>query len=114
MHAFAAQGSEQKRKACIICTRMNLFSKWYCNGNTLPHTVGPRLSGHLFFFRISLLSGHDLAVHVYCLFSILSIFNYSLAQDKNKVVNICYTLLSNHAFYMSDNLLQIEYIAMSK
>ena len=34
--------------------------------------------------RISLLSGHDLAV--YCLLSILSIFNYSLAQDKNKVV----------------------------
>ena len=34
--------------------------------------------------RISPLSGHDLAV--YCLLSILSIFNYSLAQDKNKVV----------------------------
>ena len=55
--------------------------------------------------RISLLSGHDLAV--YCLLSILSIFNYSLAQDKNKVVNICFILLSN-PFYMSDNLLQIE------
>ena len=52
--------------------------------------------------RISLLSGHDLAV--YCL---LSIFNYSLAQDKNKVVNICFILWSN-PFYMSDNLLQIE------
>ena len=37
MHAFAAQGSEQKRKACINFTLMNLFSKWYCNGNTLPH-----------------------------------------------------------------------------
>ena len=32
MHALAAQGSEQKRKACINFTRMNLFSKWYCNG----------------------------------------------------------------------------------
>ena len=28
---------EQKRKACIQFTRMNLFTKWYCNGNTLPH-----------------------------------------------------------------------------
>ena len=37
MHALAAQGSEQKRKACIHFTRMNLFSKWNCNGNTLPH-----------------------------------------------------------------------------
>ena len=55
--------------------------------------------------RISLLSGHDLAV--YCLLSILSIFNYSLAQDKNKVVNICFILLSN-PFYTSDNLLQME------
>ena len=26
MHAFAAQGSEQKRKACINFTRMNLFN----------------------------------------------------------------------------------------
>ena len=44
--------------------------------------------------------------------SILSIvyigtFNDSLAQDKNKVVNICFILLCN-PFYMSDNLLQIE------
>ena len=37
MHALAAPGSEQKRKACINFTQMNLFSKWYCNGNTLPH-----------------------------------------------------------------------------
>ena len=38
MHALEAQGSEQKRKACINFTHMNLFySKWYCNGNTLPH-----------------------------------------------------------------------------
>ena len=38
MHALAAQGREQKRKACINFTQMNLFnSKWYCNGNTLPH-----------------------------------------------------------------------------
>ena len=37
MHALAAQGSEQKKKACINFTRMNLFSKWYCNGNTLSH-----------------------------------------------------------------------------
>ena len=43
----------------------------------------------------------------YSLLSILSIFNYSLAQDENKVVNICFILLSN-PFYMSDNLLQIE------
>ena len=28
---------QQKRKACIQFTRMNLFTKWYCNGNTLPH-----------------------------------------------------------------------------
>ena len=60
--------------------------------------------------RISLLSGHDLAV--YCLLSILSISNYrlySLAQDKNKVVKycICFILLSN-PLNMSDNLLQIE------
>ena len=60
--------------------------------------------------RISLWSSHDLAV--YCLLSILSIFNYSLAQDKNKVVNICFILLSK-PFYMSDNLLQIR-VAMSK
>ena len=38
MHALAAQGSEQKRKACINFTQMNLFSKWYYNGNTLPHS----------------------------------------------------------------------------
>ena len=38
MHALAAQGSEQKRKACINFAQMNLFNKWYCNGNTLPHT----------------------------------------------------------------------------
>ena len=38
MHALTAhQGREQKRKACINFTQMNLFSKWYCNGNTLPH-----------------------------------------------------------------------------
>ena len=37
MHTLAAQGREQKRKACINFTQMNLFSKWYCNGNTLPH-----------------------------------------------------------------------------
>ena len=37
MHALAAQGSEQKRKACINFTQVNLFIKWYCNGNTLPH-----------------------------------------------------------------------------
>ena len=37
MHALEAQGSEQKRKACINFTQMNLFSKWYCNGNTFPH-----------------------------------------------------------------------------
>ena len=37
MHALAAQ-SEQKRKACITFTQMNLFRKWYCNGNTLPHS----------------------------------------------------------------------------
>ena len=37
MHALAAQGSEQKRKACINFTQMNLFSKWYCKGSTLPH-----------------------------------------------------------------------------
>ena len=37
MHALAAQGSEQKNRACINFTQMNLFSKWYCNGNTLPH-----------------------------------------------------------------------------
>ena len=37
MHVLAAQGSEQKRKACINFTQLNLFSKWYCNGNTLPH-----------------------------------------------------------------------------
>ena len=60
--------------------------------------------------RISLLYGHDLAV--YCLLSILSISNYrlySLAQDKNKVVQycICFILLSN-PLNMSDNLLQIE------
>ena len=60
--------------------------------------------------RISLLSGHDLAV--YCLLSILSISNYRLyilAQDKNKVVKycICFILLSN-PLNMSDNLLQIE------
>ena len=60
--------------------------------------------------RISLLSGHDLAV--YCLLSILSISNYrlySLAQDKNKVVKycICFILLSN-PLNMSDNFLQIE------
>ena len=44
MHALAAQGSEQKRKACINCTQMNLFSKWYCNGNTLPHNWNLRTS----------------------------------------------------------------------
>ena len=37
MHALEAQGSEHKRKACINFTQMNLFSKWYCNGNTMPH-----------------------------------------------------------------------------
>ena len=46
MHAVAAQGSEQKRKACINFTQMNLCSKWYCNGNacTLPHNWNLRTS----------------------------------------------------------------------
>ena len=37
MHLLLLKGSEQKRKACIQFTRMNLFTKWYCNENTLPH-----------------------------------------------------------------------------
>ena len=37
MHALSALGSEEKRKACINFTQMNLFSKRYCNGYTLPH-----------------------------------------------------------------------------
>ena len=36
MH-LAAQGSTQKRKTCIHLKQMNLFSKWYCNANTLSH-----------------------------------------------------------------------------
>ena len=52
--------------------------------------------------RISPLSGHDLVV--YCL---LSIFNYSLAQDKNKVVKYLFYFIV-YPFYMNDNLLQIE------
>ena len=37
IHALAAQESEQKKKACINFIQMNLFSKWYCKRNTLPH-----------------------------------------------------------------------------
>ena len=36
---LAAQGHEQKRKACLIFTQINLFSKWNCIGNTLPHNL---------------------------------------------------------------------------
>ena len=68
------------------------------------NTVGPWLSSHQ-------LSGYlyypamILQYTVYCLYCL---FSTSLAQDKNKVVNICFILLSN-PFYKSDNLLQKEY-----
>ena len=39
MHALAAQGIEQKRKTCIHFSQMNLFSKWYYSGNTLPQYI---------------------------------------------------------------------------
>ena len=68
-------------------------------------TVGPLLSGHQ-LSKYLCYPAMILQYIVYCR-PILSIVNYSLAQDKNKVVNICFILLSNQ-FYMSDNLLQIE------
>ena len=43
--------NKRGRKACINFTRMNLFSKWYCNGNTLPHNWnlwGSYMSSSLF------------------------------------------------------------------
>ena len=51
MHALAAQGSEQKRKACINFTQMNLFSKTGIVMEIHCHIAGicePPMSSSLF------------------------------------------------------------------
>ena len=62
-------------------------------------TVGPRLSGHQ-------LSGY-LYYPATILQYVLSIFNLSLAQDKNNEVKYQFYFIV-YPFYINDKLLQIE------
>jgi len=38
MHTFAAPVKGQKKKVCMHFRQVHLFGKWYCNGNTMPHS----------------------------------------------------------------------------
>ena len=65
IHALPAQGSEQKRKACINFTQMNLFSEWYmeihCHITGICEPPIIIMSSSLF----SVISFHDFSKYCY-------------------------------------------------